>query len=447
VLLKRYFDTVFPRSFFLKKPLDYCSSADLEQAVTRWWKPVQPFSGDQSWHQIEPPDGHILRLAGLTPDGRCIIYTTRDGAVYYLLVDRPHEPHLVAPALDQTRITATRITFDYLDMQGIDSTGSCLLEERLFPTTFKMAVARHGQRIDGTRFTVVEVWQVTALLQEGQVHGYVGQRLASFHEQGLRIESCSLYGKHFAYASSNSALVAVVDWTQVPPDSTVYPRVYIRFADAEVCTACISQSQAHSSTPKRIALLPRQQILIHSDRTLQIWKWGRDCTVSSLVASELEAIIPPANSTPQRGQPSWRHQCSKPVYMERGLVPIVTNSSIRFVLAVVDGLLGLSIPTTGTEDGVTPAEVTLVEGESSDAPQMLQDYAYQRGVAISSRSNGTSCTLGYPWPDFKPCQNSSIVTFVGPSNAAAVYLNETSDCIHIFYFESPKYHTVYARNY
>jgi hypothetical protein len=225
----------------MKKPLDHCSSIDLEQAVTRWWKPVQPFSGDQSWHQIEPPEGKILKLAGLTPDGRCFIYTARDGAVYFYFVDRPHEPHLVAQALDQTCFTATRITFDYLEMQAIGLTGVSLLEDRLFPTSFKMAVARHGERIDGTRFTIVEVWQLTAILQEGQVHGFAGQRLTSFHEQGLLIESCSLYGKHFAYASTNSALVAVVDWTQLPSHSTVYPRVYIRSAKAEVRSTCISR--------------------------------------------------------------------------------------------------------------------------------------------------------------------------------------------------------------
>jgi hypothetical protein len=205
--------------------------------------------------------------------------------------------------------------------------------------------------------------------------------------------------------------------------------------------------QGRSPPSKRIALLPRQRILIHSNRALQVWDWGRNGTISSLVASELQGMLSgPANPVPL-GRSSWRHQCPRPVYRERSLIPFVTNSSVRFVLVALDGLLGLSISTEEMEDGVAPVEVTLVKDELNNTPEMLQDYAYQRGVSISSHSDGTSRTLWYPWPDLKSCQNASTNTFIGPSSVGAVYLNETLNRIHVFNSQNHKYTSAYSKSY
>jgi hypothetical protein len=204
------------------------------------------------WHKIKPPTGKRLTLRGLTPDSRCFLYTSHHGDVYYYHIERPHEPHLLvsAPLGRPPRSVATRLTFDYLGMQADAS------PTKLFPTSFNMAITRRIHMKASNVFTLVEIWQVASILQEGLVQGYSCKQLASFHEEGeCSVQTCSLYGSHFAYDSENGLRVTVVDWTKLPTNSTTYPRVYVP-GHAEVCkVGCFESIFAHTRFPRYSVLL------------------------------------------------------------------------------------------------------------------------------------------------------------------------------------------------
>jgi hypothetical protein len=250
-LLQRYSKTVFHRRFFLKKPVDYCSARELEEAVTRWWKPCCSLAeGQDEWagFTIKPPAAKCLRFKGLTPDGSCLLYAAFDGALYYYRVCDPCEPHLLLSPLEhKADIVGTRTTFDYLSMQNIDSTGLPSSDPVFFPSTFNMAVTRHVY--DETHASYVEVWAVTSVLHEGRVQGYTCDCLASFYEDDCIFENCSLYGNHIAYGTVNSSMITVVNWAGLSLDSRTYPRVYIPCGRAQVCLQSVricSRSLAYS---------------------------------------------------------------------------------------------------------------------------------------------------------------------------------------------------------
>jgi hypothetical protein len=407
---------------------------DLEEAVTRSWKPHQPADGDSpsQWHQIRPPTDKRLTLTGLTPDGRCFLYTSHNGDVFYYHIERPHEPHLLmsAPLDSPPRSVATRLTFDYLGMQAEVSPTT------LFPTSFNMAITRRVHLEDSTMFTLVEIWQVAPILQAGLVQGYSCKQLASFYEEGkCSVQTCSLQGSHFAYASANSLLVTVVDWTKLPTKSTTYPRVYIR-GKAEVCKAggryqsCLT----HHFHSQRLVLLPDQRILIHEHSRLYLKDWGRECPVSSLVASEADLDIPRISRS------SWRRESTTRIPMRRELLPFVLDASIRFILPTWDGPVGLSISQRQAEGGVNPSEVTLV-ADSFRGSDMLQSYTCQRGVAMSCE--GPSRMLQYSWPKGDSVQGLTVTNIrSGECNTKAVYLNDALNCVHIFDSTNLMYMTV-----
>lgn len=233
-LLKGYCDTLFYRPFFLKKPLEFCSAEDLEESVTRAWKPVSFPIEEKTVSQNKNPGDEWTSFAGPTPDGSCLLYIGDHGELSYYFIDGPSEPHLLIPSPFECSCTSmtTRVTIDHFASQGIDPADQSSFEARLFPKWFNVAVLHNICHATGRLEVLTEVWQVTAALRGGRLQGYTGKRLASFHEDPtFHVIGCSLRGSQFAYQPCGSFTIVVVDWTVLPEKSTDYPRVYLREDD------------------------------------------------------------------------------------------------------------------------------------------------------------------------------------------------------------------------
>ncbi|TFK24396.1 hypothetical protein FA15DRAFT_417940 [Coprinopsis marcescibilis] len=75
----------FPRPFLLPKPLEHCTSSELEVLITGWFRDVRDFS-----NKISPPQTSTLQInstehrkLGTIPGGRFMPYSAHKGSVYY----------------------------------------------------------------------------------------------------------------------------------------------------------------------------------------------------------------------------------------------------------------------------------------------------------------------------------------------------------------------------
>ncbi|EAU92205.1 hypothetical protein CC1G_13020 [Coprinopsis cinerea okayama7 len=221
-LLYRYYETKFPRPFFLPKPLHFCSASDLERRITWWWKGVEGL--------MEPVEIRKFQVVGLEneesstitegplPGGRYFLYTLEDGRVGYIDSEQPHPefteliPCPSIPHLCQGSYVATRLAIDVLSQQEYapDLQSVAPLSDQLFLSSFNLALLRRASETP----ILCEVWRITARIEEGEVVGYFADLLNSFLEDStVRLTGpCALYGKNLAFNVTYPAkVVTIVD--------------------------------------------------------------------------------------------------------------------------------------------------------------------------------------------------------------------------------------------
>ncbi|KAH6906682.1 hypothetical protein BKA70DRAFT_1428787 [Coprinopsis sp. MPI-PUGE-AT-0042] len=425
-LLKGYCDTLFYRPFFLKKPLEFCSAADLEEAVTRSWRPISPTVDETPMSEIKAPEGERwASLAGPTPDGSCLLYFGHHGELSYYFISNPAEPHLLIPSPFACSCTAMtmRFTIDRLAYQGIDPGSPSLFEERLFPSRFNLAVLHSITHRGGRHEVLAEVWQIIATLRQGHVEGYTSKRLASFCEDPtFYILGCSLRGNHLAYQPAGSRTIVVVDWTALPETSTEYPRVYVEARDPV----------------KSFALIPGKRLLTRAS-SLKIWEWGQDCLVSRLPPSEvrkgldLQQII--------LSGPSWERKFDRNVVVRHlTLNPFFAHGSTRFVLPSATQTYGLDISSTSIDEGSNPRVFTLTK-DYVETSAFQQYHSYRRGVRVLN--DRTSLVVQYPWPDDIVQWSSRVDSFKLSRDGDHILYNDAYSRIDLFAPKDLKYHSTY----
>ncbi|KAG2022352.1 hypothetical protein CC2G_000110 [Coprinopsis cinerea AmutBmut pab1-1] len=368
-LFLKYRETTFAQPYFLPKPLEYCSSNDLESHVTNWWSVFGRTTGESievATYSFDQEAVPRLRGPLLPLPSRHYLYTARDGTIYY---GDPCQPamgmHVLVPSpfSGETFHVRTNVALDFHLARGPDVRTSSFL------MAFRLAVTRQPDDDPG----VVEIWEIASQLEQGVLTGYSTTLLQSITEDPcVDIRYCSIFAEHVAYVVyGHDDFVSIVNWTNIEKDRSLSRTV-------------ISGGRA----VERLFLLPSKRILIMYTSSMCIWDWGRKCsTITSLEDPALQLEV----------DPEWMHPQS-PLSLHPFITPYMFRDCTRFVvLAFQDYIFGVSIPTNPDADLATSVTVT----RHADVPfqgggEENRFFGYSKGVYFG---NGAYHFITYRWSD------------------------------------------------
>ncbi|KAH6906704.1 hypothetical protein BKA70DRAFT_1493354 [Coprinopsis sp. MPI-PUGE-AT-0042] len=399
-LFKNYHATAFQRPFFLKKPIEFCSSQDLEKVVLRWWIPYQSVDYDVQEFEICLPEGHCELLPkGVLPGSSFPLYQGQDGTLFYYNPNHPTRPHLFIPSpfSDTNSNVKTVVTFDHIGMMTLDSPS----EPQMFPVEFNMAVSQYLDAAEPK--AILEVYKVTHLLSEsGSVSGYSCTKLAFFIEDPSHpIHSCSLNGDHLAYRFSTNQGISIVDWRALPNESISFARIYV-------------------TTPedlKYFLLLPNRRVFASGPYDAQIWNWGERGRVTSHPPSE--------ERWDYYFRPSWMLSFSgqHSPWGPREITQSFARGCVRLVITCYSHLVRIMIPVQANT-AAGPTVGTLAEFDKGIQPfnPALNCYGYNKGIVVNR--DGQNVLVQYSWPDEPAPAYVSRHTFL------PMYLDETFTVVY-----------------
>ncbi|KAG2022340.1 hypothetical protein CC2G_000099 [Coprinopsis cinerea AmutBmut pab1-1] len=451
-ILENDLDTRIPRPFYLPKPLEHCSSEDLEKRVGDWWSGWVMSRGsggrtsthgvssssssdealdkqglDTRTYTFDEPDipglsGPLLPL----PSNQYFLYAGSDGTVFYA---DPRQPELgmqvllPSPVAETEESVYTYVSVDVLGGACAD-VGGC--ENRLgwgpealklgesesttlFPRTFRLAVARRrgdSERDGGSGMSgVIEIWDIDSQVSDGTgaLTGYSARLRIRFREdRGVGVKSCSILGKYIAYGvySPAGCFAAIVDWTSIQPDDDG--------DDDDPGGSDTDRAFTRTYVPSvfvdNLLLLPHKKILVQSLPVLFIWDWGGTCpTTTSADEAAEESFIPPLWACPElRFRPL--HPFATP-FVVRGCTRLVLpsmNHVVGLTIHPTDESDSLSVPSNSAGDGddlAVGSRVTctdLVDPLYSGLAQYPCWLGYCKGV--SYHSDGIYEYMTYKWP-------------------------------------------------
>ncbi|EFI28771.1 hypothetical protein CC1G_13796 [Coprinopsis cinerea okayama7 len=455
-MLENDLDTRIPRPFHLPKPLEHCSSEDLERRVVDWWSGWGRFesgSGRTSTHGVNSnsssdeardergfdtrtytfDEPNIPGLSGPLlplPSNQYFLYAGSDGTVFYA---DPRQPELGMQVLlpspfaeieiEESVLVCTYVSVDVLGA-GCADVGGCenglgwgpealKLDEwesttqTLFPRTFRLAVARRRGDIDGGNGMsgVIEIWDIDSQIADctGVLTGYSARLCIRFREdQGVGVNSCSILGRYVAYGAYSpvGCFVAIVDWTSIRPDDDGN--------EDDPGGSDTGRSFTRTYVPSvfvdNLLLLPDKNLLVQSIPVLFIWDWGGTCPTTTSADEAAEASF----ISPLWACPELRFRPLHPF-----TTPFVVRGCTRLVLPSMDRVVGLTIhPTDESDSSFVPSNsagdgddlavgcrvicADLVDPLHSGIAQYPCWFGYCKGV--SHHSDGSYEYMAYKWP-------------------------------------------------
>ncbi|EFI28774.1 hypothetical protein CC1G_13799 [Coprinopsis cinerea okayama7 len=429
-ILESDLDTRIPRPFYLPKPLEHCSSEDLEKRVVDWWSGWARFGRNSSKAAVDEqgvpspsPDspknsrfdnetGLFLEtqtyafnekgISGLwgpilaLPGNQHFLYASPDGTVLYA---DPRQPELgmhillPSPFAGTAEWVTISASIDVLGGAGVDDRRDNIvpaaverdpaLHESTFPRAFRLAVARQltedDDELGGGPAGVVEIWEICSQITDdtGMLTGYSGRLLKRITEDhGVGIKSCSIMGKYVAYGaySSTGSFAAIVDWASIPEtDSEVSDRTH----NGSDRPGSFTRTYIPSVRVENLRLLPYRKILIQSVPILSIWDWGRTCpsTTSANEAAQ-ESFIPP--------QWKWAYQQRRFRPLHPFTTPFIMRGCTRLILPSGDHVIGLTIrPTDECESNPAGVTTTLLQTDAlhNESPRYDCWFGYTKGIS------------------------------------------------------------------
>ncbi|KAG2022374.1 hypothetical protein CC2G_000130 [Coprinopsis cinerea AmutBmut pab1-1] len=346
-------------------------------------------------HRFKPPGlDYRFGLQGPVPGGRFLFYAFGDGRLGYIDSRQPNPEFIdLIPspsAFCGNPCTDISVAIDALSQQQYtpDHGSAPPLCSQLFPSTFNIAVRRMIWEV----LVHFEIWRLTAQIEGEDVVGYSATLLTSFTEDHtLRfLGPCALYGKNLAYnIDSPTKVVTIIDWTEIPQGAEDYARSYIPVSE--------------SRRIKTIYLLPGNILLAVEDRhnytKFFAWNWVEDSTLlseppSNPAVAELRSCPPMAESSTGLG-----HRLSF-------TNPYITRNSIRLVLAMDNGALGVILPiaTSGRKQSECAFQVVKLLDTGLYPREGYERYGYNSGISFPYSPGGCQETDGwhlfhYRWPD------------------------------------------------
>ncbi|TFK24372.1 hypothetical protein FA15DRAFT_756561 [Coprinopsis marcescibilis] len=436
-LLHRYYLTVFPRPFLLPKPLEHCTSSELEVLITGWFRDVRDFS-----NEISPPQTSTLQMnsaehrkLGTIPGGRFMLYSAYQGSVYYQdpqsIPNTPPTMLIRSPFHETLTKRAVIMNFSFEPLLPRNSGFLSLeaLEDQWFPRSLNLVLTwnDYGNTYRKVEETVIEVWTLLPQVVCGELVGYLSKRLSSFNEDPYgQMISCAILGDKVAYGMSGNRgdddpAVVVVNWAGLTRGSFPGHRIYFSIFPT-----------------KDLTLLPDDRIMVVYSLYVQIWKLGQGTPSSSL---------PPSKR--QRApflDPAWKESFEHPIrFRSCTSTPFFIRNSVRIVIPTVGGLYGIVLPCFAKgSGGDRPIEVVhLVQGQYTLADSdKMQWYGYRKGASVFHRR----LALQYSWPDDLQTPFAGIAHPIPDQYKAWIsphfYFNESLNCIQSLDDYTSKYHVV-----
>ncbi|TFK28255.1 hypothetical protein FA15DRAFT_665476 [Coprinopsis marcescibilis] len=431
-LLHRYYLMVFPRPFLLPKPLEHCTSGELEALITGWFKEVRDLSDTFS-----PPHISVLQVntddlekLGTIPGGRFLLFSARNGSVFYLNPQSNSSPTLLIPSpFPDAEVEVTlNMSFEPLLPRDDTSLSHEALEEQWFPQSLKLVLAwnDYGTVYPLVHETVIEVWTIHPQVYNGNFLGYAGERLSSFNEEpDGGIQSCAILGDKVAYGMCGTRLptipaIIVVNWAGKTQGSFPCDRVYLSIYPS-----------------KNLMLLPEDRLMIVYRTQVSIWNLRQ--------ATHRHCRQPSQRKRVPLTVPAWEQSLGDTIIFET-CTPFFIRNSIRIVIPTLTGLYGIVLPCFKEPPWDPSIEVLrLVEGKYNLAgADSYQSYGYRKGASNFSSSQ---LLLQYSWPDDLP-----ILGIVQPITECRswlhkhFYFDEALNCIQSFQERTSQYHVISLSN-
>jgi len=383
-ILERSTGEQIPYPLYIPKPLALLGARELEGIITGFWRDSKSLSDASNVvartavHRISNPKNSHLALKGYIPGSRFLLYTSdTDGSISYQDTQRPTTaPQLLipSPVSDSEPVHHLRMTlaFDSLSLGESQAFGRPLYLERI---NVAVVWKFFGPPLADEDLALIQVWELTAQTVEGEIVGFTGRMLKEIDEQPhLNPVNCSLYGDYLAY-DSDTTRVIVVEWPQIPPDTTNFPRHQLSYR-----------------TSTHLILLPKRRLAVVHSHGVDVWAWNEWPVLSS---SAVQLRADP--------DPLWTHEQPRHSYAPFCLPsivpsPFIVRNSIRIPISAFSRLHGLMIPLHGS-----PKDIQLVP--LIDAPirpidgTMWQSFGYRKGVALEIQKGTQSLLLQYRWPD------------------------------------------------
>ncbi|TFK17512.1 hypothetical protein FA15DRAFT_710723 [Coprinopsis marcescibilis] len=296
-LLHRYYLTGFPRPFLLPKPLEHCTSSELEALITGWFKDVRDFS-----NEFSPPRTSILpsfqqkrnlSIIGHIPGSRFMLHSARNGSIYYqdlqnytgtpptLLIESPfHSTVTESPV-------RVRLSFEPLLPLGPGFQSHEALEDQWFPRSLNLVVIwdEFGTSYPTVHETVIEVWTLSAQIVGGELTEYFSER------------------SPMACLDVATTAIALLNWAGLTKGSFPCERVNFQVLSA-----------------KYLVFLPQGYIMQVHDHAVNIWKLSQGTRSTPFQ----EAKICPSSD----------------FIIFRRFTPFFVRESIRIVMPTIGGLSG-----------------------------------------------------------------------------------------------------------
>ncbi|KAJ3527701.1 hypothetical protein NMY22_g9682 [Coprinellus aureogranulatus] len=350
-----------PKPFFLPKPIDECSSKELERALRRWdapWLPavdVQTVTRDVETAPLTYPRFRADTLV-MAPGGRWGLVCHYDGSIWYfdlsqdLACNAPLVPRILVPLpgdttpADRYRAGARRSVVLAVDWTSPDALG--LGTSSHFLTQFRIAVFTNHRTP-----TLANVWSVQ--VREGPTGTMLclGERLSSF-EMGFHFfpTYVSLYGPTIAYDVWKGR-VHILDWraaNRKKAKDPLYGQCIAEDRHARDFILTVRLSFVAfllllvftSSILKSIHILPGSRILIsyYSPATVfSLHNTEKDYPLSNLNILDRDSVGSPSHS------PIWRFSSPTHYICFATQQPFVIRNAVQMILPTQRTLYGLTV--------------------------------------------------------------------------------------------------------
>ncbi|KAF6748065.1 hypothetical protein DFP72DRAFT_584324 [Ephemerocybe angulata] len=384
--IRKNLGTTIPPPFFLPKPIQECSQAELESSIRRLdadWDLKIPLQMNKIPIVKEEPTTD--RLLGTSfcviPGGQFVLAGLCDGSVRTVdlsgsLVSTSNVPaSLLIPPPATLPVTAravqVRLAMDYISEEALgESRESCYLSQ------FNLATIVCE---DESSSSHVDVWRIHLSRPETDgtsgVHVIkVGEHLCSYMESPTDyLRGLSLYGNIIAYSmeleSPPTNCIVIVDWHDADAKKE----------DDELLRWYIPDSPIKLQT---IHLLPGDHIFVENNMPLEtvaaVYNWRLRCPTSTL---------PPSRQNLNRIPHPWSQSLSSSDISGFAIShPVIMNDTIRLVVPTIEALYFLTIPMDDHDLEAVQFEEVLATTFSAN--QSAQSFGNRRAVGIDHTSDG-----------------------------------------------------------
>lgn len=369
-----------PHPFFLPKPIQECSHAELESSIRRWeadWALTIPLQMNRLPVMKEGPtrDPLLCTSICIVPGGQFLLAGLADGSVWtfdlsggFVSTSNVRARLLVPPPatlFETAGEVQVRLAMDYISDEALGETA----RETYHLSQFNLATIACPTE-DESSSSHVNVWRIhlcPIATADGIFAGHeirLGDHLCSYMESTTDcLSGLSLYGNIIAYSmqSPPTNCTVIVNWHD---------------ADAKKEDDELLRWYIPNSHNQAIHLLPGDRIFVEHTWAVAIYNWRVCCPTSTLPPSRQSLLSIPR---------PWSRGLSSDV-SGLGICPLIMKDTIRLVVPTFQALYFLTIPIDDHDLKAVQFEEILVT--RFRAHPGAQSFGNRRAVGIDRTLDG-----------------------------------------------------------